>query len=182
MHHLGPQQSVFWNLAKTEPPVCWTHLWSERQLVHTDLEKAAAYANSHEMKFRSKDIHSYTENISHAANGIRSRQEIPENKFSTSEEVRKDIQRTRTRKAPGRDKISNRTSKRFTRKAVVALTGIINAMLILSYFPKKLKEADAIMLMKMGTDRLFLQNYRSISLISNLFIGNVDNFYHFYQI
>lgn len=69
---------------------------------------------------------------------------------TTPEEVRYHIRRTKLRKAPGSDTTSNRVLRRFTRKAVVALTKIINAMFRDCYFQKKWRLAEVIMPPKHG--------------------------------
>lgn len=56
------------------------------------------------------------------------------------------MKRTNKKKAARYNNISIREMKRFTTKAIVALTNIINAMLRLRYFPEKWKYSDVIML------------------------------------
>lgn len=66
--------------------------------------------------------------------------------FTTLENVRNLIRKTKVKKAPGCDQISNRVVRHFTRKDVKALANNINAILRLRIW----KAAKVIMLPQMG--------------------------------
>ncbi|XP_071052908.1 uncharacterized protein [Onthophagus taurus] len=83
-------------------------------------------------------------------------------------EVKEAIARCKSNKASGPDGIGNAALKALPLKAVVSLTGIINATLRLRHFPTKWKSADVVVLPKPSANPTFPQNYRPISLLSCL--------------
>lgn len=80
-------------------------------------------------------------------------------------EVKEAIARCKSKKAPGPDGIGNAALKALPLKAVVSLTGIINATLRLRHFPAQWKCADVVVLPKPKANPTFPQNYRPISLL-----------------
>jgi hypothetical protein len=66
----------------------------------------------------------------------------------TPSEVKAELTRLNTRKAPGYDLISGQILKLLPRKMIVLLTVIFNRMLTLSYFPVLWKYAEIIMIPK----------------------------------
>lgn len=89
---------------------------------------------------------------------------------TSAEKIRKRIKAAKARKVPVPDSISNQALKALPNKAVAALTGIINAMLILSHFPLQWKCANVIVLLKSSQARSFTQKYRLISLLCLLIV------------
>lgn len=76
------------------------------------------------------------------------------------DEVKDENREAKVRKAPGCDRITDRTLKFFTRNFVVALSNIINAILRLWNFPMKLRSDDVIMLPNHWKSGMFPWNYR----------------------
>lgn len=87
---------------------------------------------------------------------------------SSPTEVKEAIARCKSKKASGPDGIGNAALKALPLKAIVSLTGIINATLRLRHFPTTWKSADVVVLPKPGANLTFPQNYRPISLLSCL--------------
>jgi hypothetical protein len=56
--------------------------------------------------------------------------------------------------------------KQLPKKGLVVLTFIFNVMLRLSYWPKQLKSAEIILIVKPGKDPKELTSYHPISLLS----------------
>ena len=86
--------------------------------------------------------------------------------FVTPNEVSKLLRELQTRKSVGPDQISNRLFKKISRKPLMALVAIYNAMLRFQTFPSAWKEAEVIFLHKPHKDPTLPQNYRPISLLS----------------
>ncbi|GFW49353.1 probable RNA-directed DNA polymerase from transposon BS [Trichonephila clavipes] len=78
------------------------------------------------------------------------------------------IKKSNSKKAPGKDGISNRMTKNFSLKAILILTIIINKILTLNYFPKSWKEAIIFPILKPGKNKNLPASYRPISLLSTL--------------
>lgn len=90
-------------------------------------------------------------------------------KVVTFEEVKTIISKTK-KKGPGPD-ITNLALKNLPKKAVSAITGIINAIFRFKHFPSRWKSANVIVLHKPEKTKNFSQNYRPISFF--LFIGKL---------
>ncbi|GFX14542.1 probable RNA-directed DNA polymerase from transposon X-element [Trichonephila clavipes] len=78
------------------------------------------------------------------------------------------IKKSNSKKAPGKDGISNRMTKNFSLKAILILTILINKILTLNYFPKSWKEAIIFPILKPGKNKNLPASYRPISLLSIL--------------
>ncbi|GFV38072.1 probable RNA-directed DNA polymerase from transposon X-element [Trichonephila clavipes] len=78
------------------------------------------------------------------------------------------IKKSNSKKAPGKDGISNRMTKNFSLKAILILTILINKILTLNYFPKAWKEAIIFPILKPGKNKNIPSSYRPISLLSTL--------------
>ncbi|GFX56305.1 probable RNA-directed DNA polymerase from transposon X-element [Trichonephila clavipes] len=78
------------------------------------------------------------------------------------------IKKSNSKKAPGKDGISNRMTKNFSLKAILILTILINKILTLNYFPKSWKEAIIFPILKPGKNKNLPASYRPISLLSTL--------------
>ncbi|YCJ93244.1 MAG: RNA-directed DNA polymerase [Candidatus Karelsulcia muelleri] len=83
----------------------------------------------------------------------------------TPAEVRGEIAKTNTHKAPGYDLIVGEVLKHLPRKALVLLTIIYNSMLRVCYFPVQWKLGQIIMILKPGKAPTEAQSYRPISLL-----------------
>ncbi|GFW76926.1 probable RNA-directed DNA polymerase from transposon X-element [Trichonephila clavipes] len=78
------------------------------------------------------------------------------------------IKNSNSKKAPGKDGISNRMTKNFTLKAILILTILVNKILTLNYFPKFWKEAIIFPILKPGKNKNLPASYRPISLLPTL--------------
>lgn len=83
----------------------------------------------------------------------------------TATEVKEEIKRVNTRKAPGLDRINGQAIKFFTPKAVTFVTTLFNALLRLQYFPTAWKVASIVMVQKPGKPIEDVKSYRPISLL-----------------
>jgi len=86
-------------------------------------------------------------------------------RLAAPQEVRSLILTLKPHKAPGEDGITAPLLKAFSRKALVYLTMLINACLLLHHFPACWKNAVTIFLHKPGKDGRHPGNYRPISLL-----------------
>jgi hypothetical protein len=87
--------------------------------------------------------------------------------MTTPEEVIQTIKKLPNNKAPGEDEIPNIIIKNFSRKAVVQLHYIINAIFKLQHFPSHWKNAIVIPIPKTGK-KAEPGNFRPISLLNTL--------------
>lgn len=76
-----------------------------------------------------------------------------------------DNEKGQTRKRKSENQICKRILKRFSRKAVVVFTNIINVKLGLRFFPREWKSVFVIMLPKNGKSNTFSPNCRLIRLL-----------------
>ena len=88
--------------------------------------------------------------------------------LSTPREIKRAIQRTRPKKAPGLDNVQNILLRNLPKKAIVQINYILNACFLLSYFPTSWKKASILLIHKTGKDKLFPQSYQPISLLPSL--------------
>jgi retron-type reverse transcriptase len=140
-------------------------------LVFSDDEKAEAFADSLELQCRPNIVDADLDHIDWIERQVEiilSGQHDTPNTPASPEEVRGIIGTLKVKKAPGPDKIPNTALKLLPDKAIVALTAIINASLRFCHFPSRWKSANVIFIPKPGKDLLFPQNYRPISLLSNV--------------
>lgn len=79
--------------------------------------------------------------------------------------MKKELLFLKVNKAPGHDNIRNVAAKNAGRKMIVALTYILNACFMLSYFPNEWKKAIAVPVPKSGKPRNSPGSYRPISLL-----------------
>jgi hypothetical protein len=91
--------------------------------------------------------------------------ELPLNKF-TPKQVQQKIQRhINPKKSPGHDHISGKILKELSKKGIIYLTQIYNAVLQTAYFPQTWKIAQIILIPKPGKPMEDLSSYRPISLL-----------------
>lgn len=83
-------------------------------------------------------------------------------------EIREIIHYLPNNKAPGKDGVTNLKLKNSSRKAIVAFTYIINACIVLSYFPDKWQAASMLPIWKPGKPVQDVTPYRPVSLLSAL--------------
>jgi retron-type reverse transcriptase len=173
LESLSTEDNSIWRMAKAlrsdKKPIPPIH--STLGLVFSDDEKAEAFADSLELQCRPNIVDAdldHIERIERQVEIILSGQHDTPNTPASPEEVRGIIGFLKVTKAPGPDKIPNTALKLLPDKAVVALTAIINASLRFCHFPSRWKSANVIFIPKPGKDLLFPQNYRPISLLSNV--------------
>ncbi|KAK9880827.1 hypothetical protein WA026_013154 [Henosepilachna vigintioctopunctata] len=143
----------------------------KRGLVYVDAEKAEAFADYLETQFRInyKDVD--LDNMERIENEVSRRLEHEDDRGirrTATTEIQHRFNRSKTRKAPVRDGISNRALKRLPVSAIGQYTSIVNAILRLRYFPTRWKSADVIVFQKPGKTAAFPQHYRPISLLPSL--------------
>lgn len=88
--------------------------------------------------------------------------------FTKPSEIKRIIQRLKSRKAPGQDGVRNIMLKRLPRKGLVYLTKVFNACLKYTYFPDNWKHATVVAIPKSNKDVTLPTNYRPISLLSSI--------------
>lgn len=80
-------------------------------------------------------------------------------------EVADEIKSLKTGKSPGHDLIDANAIKNLSRKCLIFLTNIFNAILRLDHFPTNWKTAEVIMIPKPGKPEHILSSFRPISLL-----------------
>lgn len=88
--------------------------------------------------------------------------------FVTPRVISCQLAKLKKRKSPGEDNIQNELLKNLSRKALIFLTRLFNACLRLSYFPKTLKSAKIVAILKPGKNNTLPISYRPISLLPSL--------------
>ncbi|KAM0734035.1 putative RNA-directed DNA polymerase from transposon X-element [Formica fusca] len=83
-------------------------------------------------------------------------------------EINNIIKKLPSLKAPGKDGIQNIVLKNISRKALVQLMYITNAIIKLGYFPQEWKKAIVIPILKPRKDPTKPSSYRPISLLSSI--------------
>lgn len=141
-------------------------------LALSDDEKAEALAKNFEK------VHTLTENfgdpkcneiIKNMAEIARNQQFENDKVLLTSPgEIKKILRKSKNRKAPGADNITNELLKNLNNEALIQLTYIFNACLPLSYFPEKWKTATILAFHKTGKDPKEPASYKPISLLATL--------------
>ena len=89
----------------------------------------------------------------------------PFHQFFTPAQVKNAIQRTSKKKAPGYDLIVQPLLNAFSKRTLVSLTQIFNAILRTAHFPQQWKHAIVVPIPKPGKARSDPHNYRPISLL-----------------
>ena len=85
--------------------------------------------------------------------------EVRSEMLVTKDQLIEIIRTTKYKGAAGPDKVDHWTLKRLTNKTLDQLLKILNACVILSYFPNRWKEAFRVMLLKPAKDRAYSANY-----------------------
>ncbi|KAJ4428844.1 hypothetical protein ANN_25837 [Periplaneta americana] len=94
---------------------------------------------------------------------------VPENiSYTTPQELSHFIQRLPNKKYPGHDLISNIVLKKLTNKALTYFTIILNAALLIGYFPRAWKLAEIIVFHKPNKPKQLPSSYRPISILPTL--------------
>ena len=128
----------------------------------SDEEKAAMFAEYLATVFTPYDDHTDKEIENQISVNISI---TPEIKFFTVKEVQNEIALLNPRKAPGIDEVTPIMLKEMSRKGLVLLTYIYNAILKHKYWPNQLKTAEIILIPKPGKNPNNVSSYRPISLL-----------------
>ncbi|GBL96880.1 RNA-directed DNA polymerase from mobile element jockey, partial [Araneus ventricosus] len=83
-------------------------------------------------------------------------------------EVGEEIEKLKSRKCPGKDRITNLMLKHLPQRTIVRITYLINCIIKLSHFPKSWKTAVVVPIYKPGKNAQSPDSYRPISLLSSL--------------
>ncbi|GBO01962.1 hypothetical protein AVEN_128704-1 [Araneus ventricosus] len=83
-------------------------------------------------------------------------------------EVAEEIEKLKSRKCPGKGRITNLMIKHLPKRAIVRITYLINCIIKLSHFPKSWKSAVVVPIYKPGKNAESPESYRPISLLSSL--------------
>ncbi|GFV11016.1 probable RNA-directed DNA polymerase from transposon X-element, partial [Trichonephila clavipes] len=138
-------------------------------IAYTDEEKAETLADSLENQFQLNSISNPAQDNNHIR--LVSRFFNNENNFDDApsntkpSEIVQIINNFKIKKAPGREGITNKMCKHFTRSVIFQLTNIINNILTVGYFPKIWKTASVIPILKPGKDPTLPDSFRPISLL-----------------
>lgn len=172
---LNPEDNSLWRISKSLknkkqkiPPI-----HGQNGLAYRDSEKAEAFAQSLEDQFSPNYDHLDEDHVTMVSRTVRqyiNTQQPDDNlvEFATPAEIADILQHAKVKKASGPDRIPNMALRHFGKKAVLAMCEIINAAMRLCHFPAEWKKADVVVIPKEGKNRTFPQNYRPISLLSNL--------------
>ena len=128
----------------------------QQKVMLTDHEKAEIFATTfhynHLLTLSYQFLHDIEEAVRESE--IQINMDTPinvgERTFASPKEIRNIVKRVRSNKAPGDDGIQLVALKNARRKCITALTYIINACLVLSYFPQSWKTAVTIPVRKPG--------------------------------
>lgn len=135
----------------------------------TTLEKAEAFANHLESRFKPFLLNTDEErqNITSQIT-TPSPTDNPRFRPVTLPEIKNLIKGLENNKAPGLDRIDNKTIKALPDRALLYLILIFNNSLRLGHFPQQWKTAIVTMIPKPGKPTELLASYRPISLLSGL--------------
>lgn len=171
---LCTEDSSIWRMSKTlrTDKMISRPIHDEMGLVYTDEEKAETFADSLERQFRPNEDNTNEEFEDHINNTVNSwlhNTPIPENNEPTDGfEISRIIKRTKIRKAPGMDGITNLMLKNLPPPCIEYLATIINKCFAKSFFPSPWKRAEVILFPKPGKDPVMTSSYRPISLLPAL--------------
>lgn len=130
-------------------------------------EKAKAFAEYLSNVFKPYNIEPNDEDNNEIQNflNIPFQLDLPIKKFTPKEIQMVITKEINPKKAPGYDLISGKILQNLTKKTIMAITHIFNAILTYAHFPNQWKVAEIIMILKPGKDPKELNSYRPISLL-----------------
>ncbi|KAL1129485.1 hypothetical protein AAG570_012430 [Ranatra chinensis] len=188
LHNVSPQDNSLWKLTRRlNRQGSWTTptIRTETTTATTDLEKAELLAQ-HFAAINSNSVNrgdgSFNEKVEAEVRRLitgRTNSQtqdasevgphtISSPKHATPREIEKIFKKLKNNKSPGSDGIPSTVLKHFTRKAIVKLTYIANAILKHAHYPTHWKTATVIALPKPGKPTTEPSSYRPISLLSSL--------------
>lgn len=146
---------------------------SSGRIVYTDEEKAEEFADSLQLQCRTNLEDADDDHMDLVERQVRKiARTIPADddriEPATHPEIQSVISALKIKKAPGPDGISNKMLKKLPDSATEFLTAMCNEVLRLRHFPRRWKTANVIFIHKPGKEKIFPQNYRPISLLSNI--------------
>ncbi|GFU86375.1 probable RNA-directed DNA polymerase from transposon X-element [Trichonephila clavipes] len=171
LHSLDPDDGSLWNMSKElrnkKTPVY--ALNGRTGIANTDSEKAEVLACSLESQFQENNITNHTD---HLINRIVENYFLNENNFDAPplpppmpSEVINYIKKTKVKRAPGREGITNKILQNLTLPVIFQLTNIISNIFTTGHFPSSWKSASVIPILKPGKPRGLADSYRPISLL-----------------
>ncbi|GFW61862.1 RNA-directed DNA polymerase from mobile element jockey [Trichonephila clavipes] len=139
----------------------------------TDQQKANLLATNLKNNFieneRENDSYNHNdENINSTVNNFLSTPPTTNIEPALPDEIIHYIKHVNSKKAPGKDLITNRMLKNFPIKLILILTILINKILKFNHFPENWKEAIIFPINKPGKDPHLATSYRPISLLSTI--------------
>lgn len=172
LQNLPSGSSRFWKLSKAmkgKKVSNIPNLNNEGSIAETDIVKANVLAdifvrnNSTTRNWNSPvdtHVNSFMEQF--LLNSFR----VASSEYTNLEEVKSIICQIKNKKSPGMDNVYGILIKNLPLAAVEFLVEIFNKCLYLGYFPKCLKRAKIIPILKPGKDKHIAESYRPISLLS----------------
>lgn len=150
-----------------------------RPLLHRDgtpryraEDRAEIFAEALEEQFRPNAdlLPEHTAEIEEFLRNRERQQEEPNNPpiFFSPGQVRKAILRSKPRKAPGADNISNAVLRHLPLKAVAAVARLFTGILRCGHFPREWKLGHVVMIPKAGKNILKPDSYRPITLLPSI--------------
>lgn len=147
-------------------------LKSQQKLLFEDTDKAVhlaeTYLTNHKMTQNKSDQQTELTVKASVEKLLSQSYDIPTTYLTSPNEIKQIIKSFSNKKAPGEDKIRNKTLKNLPRKAIVQLHYIYNSCLKLNYFPNVWKNAIVLSFPKPNKDHKIAANYRPISLLPTL--------------
>ncbi|GFV82572.1 probable RNA-directed DNA polymerase from transposon BS [Trichonephila clavipes] len=139
----------------------------------TDQQKANLLATNLKNNFieneRENDSYNHNdENINSTVNNFLSTPPTTNIEPALPDEIIHYIKHINSKKAPGKDLITNRMLKNFPIKLILILTILVNKILKFNHFPENWKEAIIFPINKPGKDPHLATSYRPISLLSTI--------------
>jgi len=174
LQSLNVQDNSLWKLTKrlknTKTPI--PTLQYNNTTYNTPKDKANILAQTYE-KIHDLDLTNLTEEQEQITIDVRTfLEQTNENtiqiKRTNPTEIKNQIKKLPTDKAPGPDEIPNKILKNLPKKTIVQLNYIINAIFQNSYFPTTFKQAKIIPIPKPGKNKTDPLSYRPISLLNTL--------------
>ncbi|KAK9881891.1 hypothetical protein WA026_018088 [Henosepilachna vigintioctopunctata] len=174
MEALQTEDKSLWQMTKAitgknkKRNIPFIKLGTEKAII--DAEKVETFAKMLEEQFKlnegNKD-YEFNSNIDRIGRK-REDQENNEKQIEeiTQEEVQENIKALKTRKAPGRDGVTNNSLKNLPTEIVKEIANIGNAVIKLEYYPKIWKKSETIMIHKNGKPVNEASSYRPINLLS----------------
>ncbi|GFT43964.1 RNA-directed DNA polymerase from mobile element jockey [Trichonephila clavipes] len=168
---LDPEDGSLWNMAKgfrkKRSPI--SALTGPTGIAYTDTQKAETLANALEDQFQLNNIQNPDTDNQHMR--LVDRFFINDNNFDDTpistkpSELLQYIKKLKIKKAPGKDKITNKMVLNFPISIIFQLTNLINKILYSGHFPQAWKTATVIPILKPGKDPTLATSHRPISLL-----------------